>query len=381
MPMPRRSWDAGSSGRSTVRFEEKCYVEDGLDLRNCELLHPAADELLREAISSLGPHAFRAYPAGSPAVQTLAGYHGVADDEIMLTAGSDAAIGTIVDAFARPGSRLVVHAPNYPHWEHYAALRGVRVLRVPVAADDAPDHGLDAVRRAVRTTPRAVVVIANPNSPTGLALDPDAVATLARDATAHGHVAVVDECYAAFAGFSHVCLLRGCAGAVVLHSYSKAFPLAGARVAAVISRPEILDRLRRFRLHSSISGPGLTVLAQLVERVESFRPIWREIVDARNWLASDLARRCPLWRVLPSGGNFVTLATGDQSLAVFVVERLREEGVWIRAVNDPPGLAGCLRISAAYRPLLGAVPDLVAEAADRWQADPSRRDSAQVRDA
>ena len=122
----------------------------------------------------------------------------------------------------------------------------VSAIRVPLTNDH--KHDLDAMREAVsdRTT---LVVITNPNNPTGTIIPQEDIEAFV--ASVPGHVTVfVDEAYMQFNRIPGNLGSAGLAAknprVIVSRTFSKAFGLAGLRVGYAIAHPDVVSRLAMF---------------------------------------------------------------------------------------------------------------------------------------
>ncbi|KND25988.1 aminotransferase class I/II-fold pyridoxal phosphate-dependent enzyme [Streptomyces acidiscabies] len=337
----------------------------GVNLKSCELQHPLADRLVAEASRALAPADARSYPVLTEVRAEVGARYGVAAGRVVLTAGSDSAIGMLVDAFAVPAGRLIVPRPAFEAWEHYARLRGVPVTAVRQLRGQPPRLDNTDLFEAVRTHPPSVVALTNPAGLSGLPLDPGEVALLAEACERYGHLLVIDECYGAYAGVTHTPLLAGNPRLVVVRSHSKSHALAGARIAAVLTSEDIAGHLAAYRPDSTVSGPALALLSRLLERTAEFAEVWDDVRAIRDEFAGAVEEVRPGWRRLEPGGNFVTFHTGSATEPARAERALLDAGFRTRAFTGVPGLGECLRISLADRPVMRRVARALAEQARR----------------
>lgn len=332
-----------------------------LNLKSCEMQHPDADRLLAGVLAELGTAHLWRYPHHTGLLARMAELDGVDQDQVLLTAGSCGAIGLVVDGLAQPARRILAQEPVFDSWSYYAALRGVPVTRCAGVLGSPPAPTTAALVTAMRATPPAVVALTNPGNPTGMVFDLEEVAGLAELAAERGHVLVVDECYGAFAGVSHVPLVRRYPNVVVLRSLSKAWALAGARLAVVFGSAPVVDYLRRFRTDSAVSAPAVALALLLSNRMSELRAIWADVAAIRSEFTATVLAGNPQWTALASRANFTTFCTevpgdGDRIAAALAVR-----GVRIRSLDDLPGFGGCLRLSLAARDHLAPVAALLAD--------------------
>jgi len=334
-----------------------------LNLKSCELQHPAADELIADALKEVTPARIWGYPYQWGLVERLAEIHDVDPEALLLTAGSCSAIALVVDALAAPAGRILLQEPSFESWRHYSALRGVQRTRCRGLYGTPPAPTYDELLAALPSSPPAVVAVTNPGNPTGFVTPVEEMAVLAGSAAEHGHLLVIDECYAAFCGITHVGLVSRFPNVVVLRSLSKSWALAGARLAAVFSTPEIIRYLRRFRTDSPVSGPAVALAEALSHRLPELAAIWADVRRIRDEFAARVLTDQPEWTALRPGANFVTFATGTAGEGSRLEEALRGRGIRGRGLDTVDGMAGCLRLSLADRERMGAVADVLAELA------------------
>jgi len=332
-----------------------------LNLKSCELQHPAAEELLADVLAGVTPAQIWRYPYQWGLVERLAELHGVEPDSVLLTAGSCPAIAVVVDAYAAPAGRILLQEPSFESWRHYAGLRGVVSTRCRGLVGSPPRHTHDELLDAMRTSQPAVVALTNPGNPTGFALPVAEVARIAEVAAERGHLVVVDECYAAFCDLTHVELVGRYPNVLVLRSLSKSWALAGARLAIVFGSPSAIAYLRRFRTDSPVSGPAVALAEALSVRQPELRAIWTDVGRIRDEFAARVLADHPGWTALRSGANFVTFATGVPGEGTRLAAALGRAGIRIRGLEEVDGMAGCLRLSMADRPRMARVADVLAE--------------------
>lgn len=348
------------AGATRVTWAQRPDTRDLLNLKSCELQTPSADELLAEALAGLTPADLWRYPHQGPLLGRLADEFGVPQSWIMLTAGSNAAIGAVVDALAAPRGTLLLQEPAFDGWTYFATLRDVPARLCPGVIGSPPVTTTEAFEDALRTSPPGVAAITNPGNPMGDLLPLDRMRGLAALAGEHGHLLVVDDCYGAFADARHTDLLAEFGHVLVIRSMSKTWGVAGARLAAVLGRPELIDYLQRFRLDSSVSAPALVVATRLSELSDRLHAVRAEVAEIREWFVDQVRIVRPEWTALPSTANFVTFWTGVPGGGDRAAALLARNGIRVRSVESMAGLQGCVRVSLAGHAALRRVLDVLA---------------------
>lgn len=182
-------------------------------------LDPHAGELRAEL-----SHAFRVSPG-----------------QLVVGNGAAQLLGSAAEVLLEPDDELVTPWPSYPLYPLMA--RRARGHAVPVDG-----WGVDAILRAVNERTR-IVVVCNPNDPTGEWLGPDELRRLLSELPERVAV-LLDEALVDFASAwphqASMDLLEECSRLIVFRTFSKAWGLAGLRVGYAIGGPDaepILDRL------------------------------------------------------------------------------------------------------------------------------------------
>lgn len=158
-----------------------------------------------EAIRAIPPDQYAVYPEydglREAVVANLAASglgQPLTPEQIGLFNGVDAALHAIFHAYGDRGDTLLTTSPTFGYYTPCAQMQGMAIEAIPYRL---PDFGfpLEELRAALQGCPR-ILLICNPNNPTGTRLAPELILDLA--ASAPGTLVVVDELYEAFTGDS-----------------------------------------------------------------------------------------------------------------------------------------------------------------------------------
>ncbi|MFO0119852.1 MAG: aminotransferase class I/II-fold pyridoxal phosphate-dependent enzyme, partial [Cyanobium sp.] len=156
-------------------------------------------------------------------------------EQVGLFNGVDAAIQALFQAYGAPGDRLLTTSPTFGYYTPCARMQGMAIEAI---AYELPGFGfpLAAIRDALNggsgSTPPRLLLICNPNNPTGTRLAPERILELA--AASPGTLVVVDELYEAFTGDSVLPASLALPNLLVLRSLSKTAGIAGLRIGFAI---------------------------------------------------------------------------------------------------------------------------------------------------
>jgi hypothetical protein len=197
------------------------------------------------ALRSLTAEDLARYPEYGPAQADIAHHFGLDPARVLLTNGVDDAIFLALTTFADPGETVVIAEPTFAMYRFYAERAGLHIEALqyqdlPGASGQGREFYLDpaAISTALAQSPHPrVVIVANPNNPTGSVLPNRALLELA---AAHpATLFFVDEAYADFtpdpAGL--LAAVERQPNLVVARTFSKAHGLAAARLGILAAPP------------------------------------------------------------------------------------------------------------------------------------------------
>jgi aspartate/methionine/tyrosine aminotransferase len=317
-----------------------------------ELLGPESTEVLRDErllyVQSNGSEALRR------AIASL--YPGAGPDNVVVANGTAEANYISAWRLVEPGDEVVMMLPNY--MQTWGVIRSWGASIVPWSLREdlgwAPD--LDELRRAVTARTR-LIVVCNPNNPTGSVLSLDAMREIAAVASRAGAWILADEVYRGaeregeetptFWGL-HERLLVTC-------GLSKAYGLPGLRIGWVVGPPDLVAQLWGRKDYLTISPGALSDVlarkalahgtrARILERTRS--------ILRRNYpvLESWAKERHGVALVPPRAGAIAYLRYPWRVNSTALVERLRDEHGVLIVPGDHFGMDGFLRVGFGNEP-------------------------------
>lgn len=323
-----------------------------LNLSSNEFVHQGMAAIVAQELSGIDVEEAIVYPNCAAFEEEVARRLGIHESMVMVMAGSDSAYKMLLTCLDHPSGSVITQAPNYDQLGFYAAMVGLRLLEVSYRRGGGflLQDFLD-----VLSGPRSTVWISNPNGASGWRMPLDDVARLASQCAAYGHLLVVDEAYADFAECSHINLLTHLENVILIRSFSKGWAMAGGRLAWLAAHPALVGYLRAWNAGNTVSGVTIALARCLFRREREIRCARRELSEARDWFASSFVQRIPGAEALPSEANFVNLDVGSAEAADRLSARLKARGVLVRTMPANSPLAGCVRVTAAERPVLDGV--------------------------
>jgi len=201
-------------------------------------------------VSPLPPDVWRCLPQTDDGLIAAAQtYYGA--DSVLPVAGSQAAI-QLLPLLCSP-CRVGIPTPSYAEHHHAWSRSGHTLIDLDF---DHIDDELDALD---------VLVLVNPNNPTGRRFDAKSLLAWHERLSQHGGWLVVDEAF--IDSRSEDSLVRNShrEGLIVLRSFGKFFGMAGARVGFVFANEKILTPLEEELGPWAISGPSRMAAIQALQ--------------------------------------------------------------------------------------------------------------------
>jgi histidinol-phosphate aminotransferase len=296
------------------------------------------------------------YPERESVETVVAEFFRVRAEELLLTNGVDEAIHLICETYLEPGDQAVIVVPTFGIYELFVGATGAKAI--PVLAKQDFAFPTEDVLANLNDRTR-LVVIANPNNPTGQVASR---ADLLRIAHAAPQAAVlIDEAYFEFCGETLLDQIGCLPNLFVARTFSKAYGLAGLRIGVLMGAAEQISAVRRVASPYNVNAVALACLPTALHDQSFVQRYVDEVREGRQRLQDELrSLGIQYW---PSHANFVLANLGQQH-RVFVDE-MRNRCVLVRDRSQDPGCEGCVRITIGAAEqmdqLLPAIRETMAE--------------------
>lgn len=273
-------------------------------------------------------------PDSRELVSAIAKCYAVPEDQIVVGNGSTELLYALTRAAAL--TRAVIPAPSYIDYATAARRAGMEVHTLALRETDG--FAMDWRELGKALAGRQMVLLGQPNNPTGLMLDPARLREFA--AGRLETLFVVDEAFADFVA-DYPTLMRDLpANVVVLRSMTKFFAIPGLRLGFAVASPDMAARMREHLLPWSVNAlaqaAGAAVLADrdYADRSRQF------VREQRESLAAGLGAIPGLF-VYPGCANFLLVRLNRSDIdAPALAARLIRRGIAIRVCDNYPGLDG-----------------------------------------
>lgn len=322
--------------RALHAYEAAAQVDETIRLNANEAPRPGPAGNFRRPLNR--------YPEVRPRQlqRALAERFGCRPEQLLVTRGSSEAIDLVIRSFCRAGEDAVlVTAPSFSMYRHYAEIQGARLIEVATRAEQ--DFAIDvrALLSACDDRTR-LIFVCSPNNPTGTTLPRAALETLLRERGNRSAI-VVDEAYVEFGGSASVTdLLDRYDNLLVLRTLSKALGFAGVRCGAVAGPPAVISLLSAVQAPYALATPVVECVedALRTDQLEVAQAAVAEIIAERERMAAALQELDAVTKVWPSDANFLLVRCTN---ARAVMQHCADHGVLLRHFGGD--LEDCIRIT------------------------------------
>lgn len=264
-------------------------------------------------------------------------------ENVVLGNGSSEIFDMIYRVFLREGDEVIQQTPCFGIYKLRCDLYGGKVVSVPMEYKDKKMvYDPDGIIKAV-TNKTKVIVIANPNNPTGNFMDEKEFIKIAE----LGIPFVIDEAYIEYAGLkkSLVKLVKKYKNVIVTRTMSKAYGLAGLRFGYLLADEEVASKISATLLPWNV---GTITMWAALTGLEDQNGLAKRVKfnnDQAAYIEKEMSK-IPGMVVFPTRANYVLFdagATGKKSADV--LGYTQKKGIILRGEKAKHGSDGWFRVT------------------------------------
>ncbi len=313
---------------------------------------------VRKVLQELDADLLRRYPdpAGEPLLSAIAEEMHLKKEEVFVGVGSDDVLAMLFLTFFNGDRPILFPDITYSFYDVWAEM-----LRIPYETKPLDSNLL--IKKEDYFCENGGIVIANPNAPTGTALDlPVLQEIIERNRET---IVIVDEAYIDFGGESVVPWIREYDNLIVTQTFSKSRSLAGMRVGMAFACETLIRYLNDVKYSFNSYTMNTTAIVAGTAAVSDrayFEETRRKIIGTRAWTADKLRDLGFVFADSVTNFLFVTHPVIDCE-ALYTA--LREKQIYVRHFSKPERIVPYLRISIGtpeeMQTLLDAIKEYMEE--------------------
>ncbi|MEO2171021.1 MAG: histidinol-phosphate transaminase [Acidimicrobiales bacterium] len=312
-------------GKSAAQAEDEHGITDAIKLASNENPYPPVPAVVEAIAAAAGDVNRYGDHRAADLRAAIAGWLDVDVDRVAAGCGSVGLLQQLLLAYVDPGDEVVYPWPSFEAYPIDVQLTGGVEVTVPLV-----DHTFDLEAVAAAVTDRTkLVLLANPNNPTGTAVHVDQLRRLVEQVPGDVLV-VVDEAYREFVtadlGDPITDLQPGHPNVVVLRTFSKAFGLAALRTGYAVADPEVVVELDKVLIAFAVNHLAQVASLAAIAARDEVQAVVDRITAERDRVVASL--RADGWDLPDAHANFVYLPLGSRTDVVF--PEMEKRGVVVR---------------------------------------------------
>lgn len=292
-------------------------------------------------------------------------------EEIYLTVGGIGGLFSAIMAFLEKDDEVIYFDPSYPL--HLSQIHLAQAKPVFVSYNESNNWSIDLekLEKAI-TSKTKMVILTNPNNPTGTVLSELEVKKLSGIVVKHSLILLLDEAYDFLTYekelFSPLRIPELRNNLIVCKSFSKEFAMTGWRIGYVYANPEIITKINDVHVYFSISPSTPSIVASIaalsdLRGEEAINYFKAKFVESRQAICERLEKLPKLFSFSRPDGAYYAFPkiVGFDMPALDFAKMLVDEAKVITIPGDSMGPAGKNHLRMSF----AADVKLIHEAFDR----------------
>lgn len=304
--------------------EQPANIEEYIKLNTNENPFPPSEKVLKAITDHVNAN-LRRYPdSKAKGVRNIfAEQNNLSPDNIFVGNGSDEIFTLIFRGLIEDSGIAAFPYPSYSLYDTLAQGNGIKFEKINLTEDLQIDMEKFLVNKY------DMVIISNPNNPTGTYVGPGKVKEFLKT---YKGLLIMDEAYIDFYGGSAIELVNDFENLIVTRSFSKSYSLAGLRVGLAIANPDIIQGLVKIKDSYNVDTLALAGAEAALLDTRSFEYNLGMLRNNKEYLEERLSDMD--FQLIPSRANFIfTKHPGINSRELY--EKLKEEKILIRHFRGP----------------------------------------------
>ena len=224
--------------------------------------------------------------------------------KILLTNGADGAIKLVFDTLYNKKKFTVLRfEPSFAMYKIYSKLYSTRDIVVDYKnINGEPNLNLLLVIQKIKKFKPNLILLANPNSPTGTLINSKQLENIIKIAKNNNCFVLIDEAYFPYSKLSFINKVNKYKNLIIVRSL-KAFGLSGMRVGYLISNVDLIEKISSYRPLYEINSLGAFLFLKLLKNYSIVKKSVNRLLSDKNYFTFELKKRNI--KFIKSYGNFI----------------------------------------------------------------------------
>ena len=297
-------------------------------------------EFIDEVLSKVTPEFVAKYPEQLEFTKKLAKFIGVEVENICLVNGSAEGIRYIIQAYSRPGGKVLSVSPSYAMYDVYCEMYGRE--SVHVYYDENLEMHVEDIIDAINDDIDFVIIL-NPNNPVGDVYTYEEMDNILEACKKHECTLLIDEAYFYYYPNSFIKYAIENDHVLLTRTFSKVFSLAGGRLGYVVGKKYDVEIVQKLATPHNVNAFGMAFAQALIEKDGMIDELVEKQLTGKQHLIDTLQEKG--YCVSAKEGNFIFIKPKHLDAESIVKQMKEEKKILIKVYKDIPDLGDCLRVS------------------------------------
>ena len=293
---------------------------------------------IKKILSKISSENFTSYPEVWTLYSSLAKFHKLNTNQFVITAGIDGAIKSCFELFVSKGDKVIILKPTFAMVDIYCNIVGAK--KIIINYDQKLNLDINYLIRSITRT-ISLIIIANPNSPTGTLISKFNMEKIIKKANIHNVPVLVDEAYYEFCNLTVLSLLKKYKNLIISRTFSKAYGLAGLRVGYIITNPKPAKLLFKLKAMYEINSIGVLACTMMLKDSKIHKHYISETKKSLKVLVKFLKDNNIAF--IKTQANFIYINIGKK--INYFYNRLLKDGILTKKGLGIKGYSNYLRIT------------------------------------
>lgn len=322
-------------------FDRKYFLR----LDKNENIIPFPEKIINEIRKNITSDSLSTYPQFLPLYKLMARWIGCKIKNIFITAGSDAAIKSVFEAYVNPKDKVLILDPTYAMYYVYAHMFQGALFKIEYDKD--LNIAVEQILKLIKKERPKLVCIANPNSPTGTIIQSLSLKEIIKTANICQAIILIDEAYYPYYPYTVCGLIGNYRNLVIIRTFSKAFGFASVRLGYAIGHKIMIENLHKVRPMYETNAFA-TLLGKIAfDNLSVIKSNVRKTLEGKKYLEKQLEQKGI--RYFKSFSNFININVGSYKKSCKIVNKMKKRKILIGGAYKHPCLKRCIRVTVGRK--------------------------------
>ena len=304
-----------------------------------------SQEFIDKVLAKATPEFIAQYPETRAFQVKLAEFLGVKPEELCLTNGSAEAVRYIIEAFSRPGGKVLGVKPSYAMYEVFSLMYGREYIALPYEGST-----VNVDKLVSMITPDIdLLVLLNPNNPFGDVYTEEDMERLIAAAQQNEVTVMIDEAYHYFYDKTFLHFAIEYPNVFVTRTFTKMFGLGSGRLGFAVGQAEGINYIQKMCTPHNVNAFGMLFAEEIMDTPGMLDEMIARFNEGKKYVVDELTAKG--YPVIIGEGNFFFVK--PKTDAVTVMNRMKDEQkILIKTYSGIADMGTCLRVSIGERPAM-----------------------------